>query len=92
MAYVAPNRVCKIIGTDLLLLYEAIVHLVSLTSIQILSLRVVFRLPFLRLAFLLHSAHHGGNKLRNSMADYCKFLRKKKCSQREVLHGEAFLP
>ena len=26
------NRVCKIIGTDILLLYEAILHLVSLTS------------------------------------------------------------
>ena len=40
------NRVCKIIGTDILLLYEAILDLVSLTSIQILSLEVVFAYPF----------------------------------------------
>ena len=43
---VATNRVCKIIGTDILLLYEAILHLVSLTSIQTLSLEVVFAYPF----------------------------------------------
>ena len=36
------NRMCKIIGTDILLLYEAILPLVSVTSIQILSLEVVF--------------------------------------------------
>ena len=40
------NRVCKIIGTDILLLYEAILDLVSLTSIQIVSLEVVFAYPF----------------------------------------------
>ena len=40
------NRVCKIIGTDILKLYEAILHLVSLTSIQILSLEVVFAYAF----------------------------------------------
>ena len=34
-----PNRVCKIIGTDILLLHEAILHLV-------LSLEVVFAHPF----------------------------------------------
>ena len=45
------NRVCKIIGTDILMLYEAILHLVSLKSIQILSLEVVFAYPFLRQPF-----------------------------------------
>ena len=42
----ASNRVSKIIGTDIILLYEAILHLVSLISIQILSLEVVFAYPF----------------------------------------------
>ena len=42
----AMKRVCKIIGTDILLLYEAILYLVSLTSIQIYSLEVVFAHPF----------------------------------------------
>ena len=34
------NRVCKIIGTEIILLYVAILHLVPLTSTQILSLKV----------------------------------------------------
>ena len=85
------NWVCKIIGTDKLLLYVAILHLVSLTSIQIFSLEVVFAHFFLDFYFSLRSAHHGGNKSRNSLPEYCKFL-PKKCSQREFIHGEAFLP
>ena len=43
---VYSNRVCKIIGTDILLLYEVILYLVPLSAIQILSLEVVFAHPF----------------------------------------------
>ena len=44
--YMCTNRVCKIIGTDILLLYEAILHLVSLTFIQILFLEGVIAYLF----------------------------------------------
>ena len=37
---------CAKLSALTLLLYEAILHLVSLTSIQILSLEVVFAYPF----------------------------------------------
>ena len=40
------NRLCEIIGADILLLYEAILHLVSLTSTQILFQEVFFALLF----------------------------------------------
>ena len=53
------NRVCKIIGTDILLQYEAY----SIAYIQSNAfLGSCVRPPFLRIAFSLCSAHHGGNK------------------------------
>ena len=80
------NKLCKIIGTDILLLYEAILHLVSLTSIQILALEVVFAYPFYCVLLIMEGIN------QETLCQIIANFYQKKYSQREVIHGEPFLP
>ena len=84
------NRLCKIIGSCIPLLYEAILHLVSLTSIQLLSLEFFLRIFFLDQPFYCILLIMEGLN-RDTFCQIANFKRKT-CCQREIIHGGAFFP
>ena len=81
---------CKITGTDILLLHVAIMHLVSLTSIQILSLEVVFSHSFRNKPFYCILLIMEGMNQETLIQIIANFYHGK-YSQREIIYGKAFL-
>ena len=82
------NRVCKIIGTGILLLSYCIWYLSDPLK---LFLKNSFCLNYLIILFLLSFVCHGRDKARNWKSYYCQFL-PKRYSLGKTVYMKVFLP